>query len=228
MLYIGSCRYMRGYEWNYFPARLHTTKEIIYFLENIDNITNIINNNPQDLTNKIFGDIYHPSVIDSSTRFLQTFDKNIKTLILEISSRKIFYYNNIPLNYYYVSSTPALIDKYNLKSVVLNDIEIENDLENIICLSQQIFHKNIEVHVIPHLNLRTHKLCDYIPDRNIFVNLLEQLCIKKNIHFHNIGKYIENIDNSSFIEDYMSDSTHYSRGYDLVKRFLIENIQNGK
>ena len=58
MFYIGSCRYMYSYEWKYFSARLHTTKEIIFFLENINNIQKIIDNNPLDLTNKIFGDIY--------------------------------------------------------------------------------------------------------------------------------------------------------------------------
>ena len=39
MLYVGSCRYMYDYDWDYFAPRLHTTKEIIHFLENIDNIT---------------------------------------------------------------------------------------------------------------------------------------------------------------------------------------------
>jgi len=58
MLYIGSCRYMYEYKWDYFPGRLHTTKEIIFFLENIDNIENIINCNPHELTNMIFGDIF--------------------------------------------------------------------------------------------------------------------------------------------------------------------------
>lgn len=46
MLYIGSCRYMYGYKWDYFPARLHSTTEILYFLDNINNIETIINDNP--------------------------------------------------------------------------------------------------------------------------------------------------------------------------------------
>lgn len=42
MIYIGSCRYMHLYNWDYFPARLHTTKEIVYFLQNInDSIKNV-------------------------------------------------------------------------------------------------------------------------------------------------------------------------------------------
>ena len=44
MVYIGSCRYMYTYKWKYFPGRLHTTREILFFLNNIDNIQNIILN----------------------------------------------------------------------------------------------------------------------------------------------------------------------------------------
>ena len=31
MLYIGSCRHMYGYDWEYFPARLNTTRDDIFF-----------------------------------------------------------------------------------------------------------------------------------------------------------------------------------------------------
>lgn len=54
--YIGSCRYMSLFP-KHFPARLHTTKEIIQFLHNYNNI---------DLDTKdvkfIFGDLNHPIV----------------------------------------------------------------------------------------------------------------------------------------------------------------------
>ena len=39
--YLGSCRYMYAFGWKYFPARLHTTKEMIYFLENNTNIKDL-------------------------------------------------------------------------------------------------------------------------------------------------------------------------------------------
>lgn len=104
MLYIGSCRYMYGYTWDYFPARLHTTREIIYFLENINNIKNVIENNPSELTNCIFGDIYHDYVINDSIKFMnKKLNKNISNIIMEISTQKIMYYNDIPLNYHYTS-----------------------------------------------------------------------------------------------------------------------------
>lgn len=73
MLYIGSCRYMYGYDWDYFPGRLHTTREIIHFLENIDNIKGVIDNNPSELTNSIFGDIYHRDVKIDADNFIMIF-----------------------------------------------------------------------------------------------------------------------------------------------------------
>jgi hypothetical protein len=36
-----------------------------------------------------------------------------------------------------------------------------------------------------------------------------------------------NINNCSFIEDYMQDSTHYSKDYDKVKSFLSNEIIGG-
>lgn len=223
MLYIGSCRYMYDYEWDYFPARLHTTREMIHFLENIDNIKNIIDNNPNELTNFIFGRIYHPDVISDSNNFInKNINKNINKIIMEISSRKVMYYNDIPLNYFYSESTK---NQYNLVEKILTDEEIDYDLNYIVKLCKSIFNENIELHVIPHLNLKTKSTLDYICERNNFVNLLEYLCNKYNIKIHNVGKYIENNNNNdSFLEDYMSDSTHYSKDYDKVKSFLINEI----
>lgn len=222
MLYIGSCRYMYDYDWEYFPARLHTTKEIIYFLENIDNIKNVINNNPIKLINFIFGDIFHPGVIKKSNEFInKNINKNINKIIMEISSKKVMYYNDIPLNHYY---SQRIKGQYGLREKILTDEEIECDLNYIIKLCKSIFNENIELHIIPHLNLKTKSTLDYIRDRNHLVNLLEYLCSKYNIKIHNVGKYIEQNNDDSFIEDYMSDSTHYSQGYDKVKSFLIDEI----
>ena len=228
MFYIGSCRYMYDYDWDYFAPRLHTTKEIIHFLENINNIKNVIDNNPTDLAYQIFGGVTNPSVINDYKRFINTpINKNIKKIILEISSRKIYYYNTIPLNWYYIhfeTNALHLISKYDLKYVYISDEDIENDLKYIIKLCKSIFNDLIEVHIIPHLNLKTKSTLDYIYERNNFVNLLEYLCNKYNIKIHNVGKYIETFNNNNFLEDYMSDSTHYSKDYDKVKLFLIHNI----
>ncbi len=220
MLYIGSCRYMYGYKWDYFPARLHSTREIIYFLENITTIKKCI---PNELTNCIFGDIGHPSVVKDANRFAnQPIHKNIHKIIIEISSRKVMYHHTIPLNSFY-SHKYKLIQKYNLVQKRLTDKEVEYDLNYIIKLCRTIFNEHIQIHIIPHLNLKTKSTLDYIPERNNFVNLLERLCSKYNIKIHNIGKYIES-NKPSFLEDYMADSTHYSKDYDKVKLFLLKEI----
>jgi len=215
---------MYDYGWDYFPARLHTTREIIHFLENIENIKNVIDNNESGLTNFIFGDIYHPQVINDSTKFINNkVNKNINKIIMEISSRKVMYYNDIPLSYFYSHKHK---EKYNLVEKILTDEEIDFDLNYIIKLCKSIFNENIELHIIPHLNLKTKSTLDYICERNNLVNLLEYLCNKYNIKIHNVGKYIENKNNSndSFLEDYMTDSLHYSKDYDNVKSFLINKI----
>lgn len=222
IFYIGSCRYMYDYVWDYFPARLHTTKEIIFFLENITNINNIILNNPSELTNCIFGDIFHSGVINDSKNFMnKSIDKNTNKIIIEISSRKVMYYNDIPLNHYYSQNKR---EKYNLIEKKITDEEVEYDLNYIIKLCKLTFNENIEIHIIPHLNLKTKTTHDYIYERNNFVILLECLCNKYNIQIHNVGKYIENNNDDCYLEDYMADSTHYSKNYDKIKIFLTKRI----
>jgi len=214
---------MYDYDWEYFPGRLHTTREIIHCLENINNIKNVIRNNPNKIANFIFGDINHPSVREDSIKFInKNINKNITKIIMEISSRKVMYYNNIPLNFYYVKNYNKT--RYHLIEKILTDEELEHDLKYIINLCKSTFNEDIEIHIIPHLNLKTKSSLDYIDDRNNLVNLLHHLCNKYNIKIHNVGKYIENIDNNSFLEDYMSDSTHYSKNYDKIKTFLINEI----
>ena len=191
-------------------------------VKNIDNIKNVIDNNPKELSNFIFGDIYHPQVINDSINFInKNINKNINKIIMEICSRKVMYYNDIPLSYFYSQGSRR---QYNLVEKILTDQEIDCDLNYIIKLCKSIFNENIELHIIPHLNLKTKSTLDYICERNNFVNLLEYLCNKYNIKMHNVGKYIENNNKDSFLEDYMSDATHYSKDYDKVKSFLINEI----
>jgi hypothetical protein len=123
-----------------------------------------------------------------------------------------------------------LHNKYDLKYVYISDEEIENDLIYIRNLCKSIFNENTELHIIPHLNLKSKALLDYIDERNTFVILLEHLCKKYDVFLHNVGKYIESLNGDTcFIEDYMADSCHYSKDYGKVKLFLInEIIQNKK
>lgn len=229
MLYVGSCRHMYGYNWKFFPGRLHTTREIIFFIENIDKVRNIIDSNPSDLTNLIFGGIYHPDIRGDSDKYIESCsnNKNIDKLVLEISSRSLYYYNTLPLNRFYTDEDYVKNSKaYNLKLVELSDLEIENDIKYIVDLSKRVFNTNIEIHIIPHLNLKSSALNSYIPKRQELVRLLESICTKFQIKFHDIGKFLETLDNpdDKILEIYMRDSTHFSYGYTFVKSFLVDRI----
>ena len=230
MLYVGSCRHMSEYKWNFFPGRLHTTKEIIFFIENIDKVKSIIDSNPGDLTNLIFGDIYHPDIKEDSEKIIQSLSlcdkKEIKKLILEISSRSLYYYDKVPLNAFYTKKYITEQDNYDLKLVQLSDLEIENDIKHILELSKRVFNNDVEIHIIPHLNVKSSTLNNYIPKRQELVRLLELICIKFSIKFHDIGKFLETFHNpdDEILELYMNDSTHFSYGYTLVKSFLVDRI----
>ena len=228
MLYLGSCRHMYGYNWQFFPGRLHTTREIIFFIENIDKVKNIINSNPSDLTNLIFGDIYHPDIKEDSDKYIDSCskNKNIDKLILEISSRRLYCYNTLPLNKYYTEIYMENLKGYDLKLVELSDLEIENDIKYIVDLSRRVFNNGVEIHIIPHLNLKSNTLNNYIPKRQELVRLLEHISIKFQIKFHDIGKFLETLHDpeDEILELYMNDSTHFSYGYTLVKSFLVDRI----
>ncbi len=228
MFYIGSCRYMYEYNWNHFRARLHTTREILYFLENIRNIDKIVERTSNELIGLIFGDLFNPQVVYRTS----TYTKNgiddigsVKKLILEISSRKLYYYNNIPLNYYCTSYNPDTITKYGITFKELSDTEIIEDLIRIKHLSKQIFHKDVAIHVIPHLNLKLKATDAYIPKRDALVKLLMIVSSHLDFQFHHIGMFLEVINkDTAFLEHYMEDHTHYSNGYQYINALLMNRI----
>ncbi len=88
-----------------------------------------------------------------------------------------------------------------------------------------IFNENIQIHLIPHLNLKL-KTNTYIEERNKMVLLLTDLAKKQNIHLHDIGKYIEETQKDCFLESYIPDSFHYDETkYIAIKKFLAKKIQ---
>ena len=202
MFYIGSCRYMKY--WDHFPARLHTTREIIFFLENIKNLKEI-EEYPRDLANCIWGDIYHPGVISESIRFMSTPLRKYTKVVVEISSRKVMYYRDIPVNHYY-ADVYKLAKPYALVEKILTPKEIEDDIVRIQQLCTTLWGATL--HIIPHLNLKTRSIHDYIPERKLLVDVIETVCLNHSIRFHNIGKYLESI-HECFLEECMSNSSHY-------------------
>lgn len=215
--FLGSCRYMYGYTWNFFPARLHSTKEILYFLENINRIKDVLKENPNAC---IFGGMCNPDVRSSVEKFAEAPPdfKKVNKLILEICTRKVCYYNTIPVSHYYYSA--------HFKGEEICDEEIERDIARILELSKKVFHPSCEVHVIPHLNLKSQVLSAKIPERNALARVLYWACLKYGAAFHDIATHLEHMysGEDTTLETYMADSTHYSFGYERVKLFLEKRI----
>ena len=199
--------------WNYFPGRLHSTREMLFFLEHRQHIQSVLE--PIELANTIWGDICHPGIRADVQKWIEKPYEPTKALILEICSRNVYYYKDIPLNHYYVLKAPHLIAKYGLRLVELSDKEIEQDLVKILEAA-----KGLAVHIIPHLNLRSRALGTVIPKRDAFVQLLERLCATYKVPFWNIGAHIEQQEPGAYLEEYMADSVHWSRSYDAIKLFL--------
>ena len=78
--FIGSCRYEHVFE-NAYPGRLHSVKEIIYFLENINNLNNYLSyqtySNPvlKTFMNLTLGNVFN-SYLKNKTFYFQTIWKN--------------------------------------------------------------------------------------------------------------------------------------------------------
>lgn len=213
--YVGSCRYMNFFAKN-FPARMHSTKEIIQFLENIGNIKSQLSN---PLINVMYGDINHPIVKEKSQLFIENEETallGIKNFVMEVSSRKYSKSNNdeVLCSYY-----------YKKKDSVIN--QSDKDVEDDIIKIKEILKKkfNIEnIFILPHLDL---KLPDgsHIEDRKIFRNLLSEISKKNGINFLDISLAFSN--GEGFFDAAFSDTTHYSReGNKIVSDWLRLVLSN--
>jgi hypothetical protein len=198
MFYIGSCRYQPLFV-NNFPPRLHSTKEIIYFLENYDRV----NLEHTDI-DYIYADILHPGVIEDSIKFIEksnTIFENIDTLVIEICSRKVCILNNIPYSDYKNAG------KY--PSTVLTYDDMKTDLIYIKQLLQSRFNIS-NLLVISHVSLPLKQSNNVILDRENLCFDLENICNELSINFINPAKlYSKNIQNELFLEDVLPDTIHY-------------------
>jgi hypothetical protein len=184
---------MYAFGWKYFPARLHTTKEMIYFLENNTNIKDLITTFPKDLVNGIFNRLYSSTVRKKTKYFLErNYDySKFEHCLLEICSRKVYFYkDNIPVNAYYVGNNKHLVNQFNLQYKELTDDEIEKDIQYIIELIKKKFSKKSKLVIITHVNLKIKN--KYIEKRAKLVKLLEKIAEKYKISIINPGKIMEN------------------------------------
>ncbi|WP_296866291.1 hypothetical protein [uncultured Methanobrevibacter sp.] len=214
--YIGSCRYMHLFP-KHFPARLHTTKEIINFLNNYNKI---------DLkmvdANYIFGDLVHPICKNDSIAYCNNMNHifdSVTTIFLEITSRKYILNNGLVYNNYYFNFYNSNNDK---KISIIGDEELFSDLLHIKYLLKNKF--GIEsIVVIPHINLMLDN-GEKIVGRDNLVSSLERICKILNIEFLDINKAFPE---GSYFKDFAPDSKHYSKkGNSIVSQYINDYLNN--
>jgi len=202
--YIGTCRY-ESFFYNKFPPRLHTTKEILNYLVNYNNID--LNSN---FVNFIYGGCLHPQIIDIVKKYLKDsnniFD-NIDTIYIEISSLKNYLIDDKYLNAFYVEDYN--IDKNNMKQIELSYDDIYNDLVKIkdLCINK---FKIKRIKIITHVNLKLKKTNNYILQRDKLINYLLSICKKLEIDIILPDKILLSKYNDIFLEDVLYDGLHYS------------------
>jgi hypothetical protein len=211
MFYIGSCRYQPLFA-NYFPPRLHSTKEIIYFLENYKNID--INHPDIDY---IYADLLHPGLLDDSINFIKQVKngdifENINTLVLEICSRKVCIINDVIYSDYKNNRT--------YPSTALSYDDMYADLIHIKNLTKQLNIQNIII--LSHVSLPLKKNNQVIADRENLCNELESLCNRLDIKFINPGK-LYNLNNSYTLEDILPDTIHYEN--DVYLSLILKQLK---
>lgn len=203
--YIGTCRYQNCFD-NIFPPRLHTTKEILNYLLNYDNI-----DLDYEYVNFLYGDCKHPLVINDTIKYknnCKNIFKNIDTLYIEISSIKNYLIDNKYLNCFYIDQYN--INKTNMKLIELSKEDILNDISMIkdICYNKLNINK---IKIITHVNLKSKITNDYLITRVNLTNILIDVCKKLNIDIILPGEIFVLKYGDIYLEDVLYDGFHYSK-----------------
>ena len=81
--YLGSCRYEHVFK-NAYPGRLHSVREINYFLDNLENLKYYLNHNSfsnpilKTFTNMTFGNVFNSYLKNKTFFIFQQFAKLFK------------------------------------------------------------------------------------------------------------------------------------------------------
>ena len=196
----------------HFPARLHTTKEIINFLNNY----NKIDLNMAD-ANYIYGDLLHQSVKQDSIIYCNNMNHifdSVTTVFLEITSRKYILNEGVVYNNYYYNNAK------NKPINIIDDGELFSDLLHIKYLLKNLFDVNSIV-VIPHIDLLLDN-GEKIVGRDNLKCSLERICKKLNIYFLDINKAFPE---GSHFKDIAPDALHYSqKGNSIVFSYINDYL----
>ena len=230
--YLGSCRYMELFKYHC-PIRLHSTRDVLFFLKNMENILQIKKELPDDI---FYTNNYNRNpkrekkwneYIQKDHDYIISNMSHIINLTIEISSKKQYFYmfekKKIPLVEFYV--TKDLIKKYDLQYHILTDDEIKSDLIEIKKIIKNKFNKNCLFNVITHINIKSKKLNNLIASRNELVNILETHCKNILIDAKLIKPYtiIQQINSNYFIEDILKHGRHFEKHHE---KYILEYVKN--
>ena len=207
--YIGSCRY-QGFIPNFFPPRLHTTAEILNFLNKYITGTLTFNDNVE------FGHAIHPEVIKQSEIFLETKPLNSRCskMFMEICSNKFGYMGNTIVSDYY-SRGCNLDIVYKKQSID----DIRRDIIEIKYLLSTHFNIN-NVYIITHISIPL-KSGDIIHDRENLKN--ELLTLSDIVNVIDISAFMKT--KYSTLEEIFPDSCHWClSSYRTVEAFLSRHL----
>lgn len=204
---FGSCRIHKVGNNNYLNTELtftHNTKEVIQFIEFLKGEKEMPS--PYDrLCFRTPLDLWKSTGVELSEDQKNRF-KETKIFILELCSRKKYIHNGYYLHHLAIDTrteshylTPDYI-KQETEIIKQSDEEIEQDIEEI----QRIIYPN-KLIIVSHYNAKLNG--NYIPDRANLINLLDDICKRKNIPFINPTEVLKDLTQEDTIKP---DLTHYT------------------
>ena len=200
--YIGSCRYEHVFL-NAYPGRLHSIREINYFLENLNNLEFYLNYNNssngllKNFINLTFGNIFNSYLKKKTFLFL----KNLKTFL----NSKILYIEISSLEYastkcgiianklFLKQKNKESIDDYTSEEIFNSDLfilkkddfsSVKNEVEKMLKMLE--LKTQIEkIFLIPHVNLLSKKTNRKIENREeinfVIDSLVDNFSILKKV-----------------------------------------------
>lgn len=213
--YIGSCRYESTFRYG-FPPRLHSTTEIIHFLENYHSLDF---SDPKSYF--IYGGCNHPGIVKESQDFLTTKTLHFcQQLCIEICTRKVAYDidTGLPMNAFYLTSEfyrqycPIHIN-YEIK--IQTDEEIKNDISKIIEILRTKFNI-FKIYILTPVNLKLKTTNTYIVERSSLSLLLKSI-YPLTI---DIGLILESIFPDAYLEDVLPDNIHYEQNSIYISKIF--------
>jgi len=222
-LYVGSCRY-QGLFKHFFPPRLHSTKEFIYFLNNFENLDF---DSPMQCF--IYGDCRHNLCYDKAIEFRKNFtskhdlaDSGIDTVIFEICTNKVYMRGDVPFNDFYTRNAYLREDLFD--KIVMTKEDLIEDLKIISDILITKFNIS-KIAIITHIDLPLEN-GELIPSRHALVENLEDISQDLNIPIYSLGKIFEADFNGISIKDVLPDDFHYQNGININDKDNESGIVN--